>query len=114
MKLAAKKDSNDKEYTNVLLTTSVNVCSISKGVIGNFVSKIVMENFRKSSNFEMKCPFEAGIHSVTNLEVSDKYIPMIREFKFLYQSQVFAKLPKVKGFVNIYTYKVYGVFKKHL
>lgn len=111
--LAVKKDSNDNEYTNVLLRTSVDVCNLSKGVIGNFVSKILMENFKKSANFEMKCPFEAGNHSITNLEVSDKFIPMVKEFQFLYQSKAFGKLFKQKKFVNIYTYKIYGVFKKN-
>lgn len=111
--VAAQKDDNDKEYTNILLKTSVNVCNLSKGVIGNFVTKVLMENFKKSANFEMKCPFESGKHSVTNLEVSDKFIPIFKEFKFLYQSQSFGKLPKIKGLVNIYTYKVYGVFKKN-
>ncbi|CAO1366056.1 unnamed protein product [Diamesa hyperborea] len=111
--VAVKKDSTDKEYTNILLKTSVNVCNLSKGVIGNFVTKVLMENFKKSANFEMKCPFETGNHSIVNLEVSDKLIPIFKEFEFLYQSQSFGKLYRKKGLVNIYTYKVYGLFKKN-
>lgn len=111
--VAAKRNDKDTEYTNVLLRTSVNVCKISDGILGNFLTKIVMENFRKSANFEMKCPFEVGNHTVTNLEVSDKFIPIIREFEFKYQSEMFAKVAKVKKLVQIYTYQVYGVFKKN-
>lgn len=111
--IAVKRDTKDTEYTNILLKTSVDICKISDGVLGNFLTKIVMENFRKSSNFEMKCPFETGNHTVTNLEVSDKFIPILREFEFKYQSEMFGKVGKVKKLVHIYTYQVFGVFKKN-
>lgn len=55
------KDENDRNYQLSILKTSIDLCKISKGVLSNVFVKTFMENFLKSADYQMKCPFLKGL-----------------------------------------------------
>lgn len=52
------KSQNDKEYENQILHSTINMCKLDDGVRGNFLAKMLMEDFYNSADFDLKCPFE--------------------------------------------------------
>jgi hypothetical protein len=52
------KDSHDTNYEKVVLQSSINACRMFRGVTGDFISKMIMENMKQFVDFEMKCPIE--------------------------------------------------------
>lgn len=55
-KFAIPKDKNDKDFQKVLLNSNVNVCKLMNGVVGDFLSRMILDDLKKSSNVELKCP----------------------------------------------------------
>lgn len=55
------KDEFDRNYQLSILKTSIDLCKISQGVLSNVFVKTFMENFFKSSDYQMKCPFLKGL-----------------------------------------------------
>ena len=55
------KDENDRNYELSILKTSIDLCKISKGVLSNIFVKTFMENFIKTADYQMKCPFLKGL-----------------------------------------------------
>src|SRR5690349_6223943 len=49
---AIPKNVNDKKYQNRVLKSTVNLCKLTEGAKGNFVTNMLMENLEKSANFE--------------------------------------------------------------
>ncbi|CAO1323200.1 unnamed protein product, partial [Diamesa serratosioi] len=54
---AAIPNQSSKNYDNVLFKHSTNLCKLYEGVIGNFITKVVLQHFSNSADFELKCPF---------------------------------------------------------
>lgn len=54
---AVPKDSNDKNFERTIIKSTVNVCKMFQGVMGDFIVKTIMDVLHKSVEFEMKCPF---------------------------------------------------------
>jgi hypothetical protein len=52
---AVPKDKNDKNFEKVILNSNVNICKLIGGVVGDFFSKSVLYNLKKSSN-TTSCP----------------------------------------------------------
>lgn len=52
-----QKDKNDKNFEKVLLKSNVNACRMISGIIGDFLTKIIMEDLMKFVDFQLKCPF---------------------------------------------------------
>lgn len=50
------KDKNDKNYEKILIKSSVNACRMVNGIQGDFLTKMIMEDFRNVADFELKCP----------------------------------------------------------
>lgn len=46
-----------KNYENVVMRSTLNSCKINEGVLGNFVIKMVMEDFDQTADFTFSCPF---------------------------------------------------------
>jgi hypothetical protein len=51
------KDKNDKNYERTLIKSNVNACRMISGIIGDFLTKMIMEDLHKYADFELKCPF---------------------------------------------------------
>jgi len=58
LKLATQKDAVDQNYERVIFNTPVDICKISEGVRSNIITRVVMENFMKSFDHDLKCPFK--------------------------------------------------------
>lgn len=55
---AIPRDKNDKNYENIVIKTSTNVCKLAQGVMGDFVVKMIMTDFHKFADFDIGCPFK--------------------------------------------------------
>lgn len=62
LKLNVAENEDDMNYRRELLSTTVNVQKLIKGVEGDFVVKTIMANYIKSADFELKMP----INKVSN------------------------------------------------
>ena len=58
------KDKNDKNFERVILKSSVNLCKLFKGNVGNFLGKTLTELFDKFADFEPKCPIRKVNHII--------------------------------------------------
>lgn len=54
---AIGKNEDDNNYENVLPRSTFSTCKIDRGVRGNFLVKIAMEDFEKTADFKFSCPF---------------------------------------------------------
>jgi Protein of unknown function (DUF1091) len=52
-----QKDKNDRSYERQLIKSTVNVCRMSQGVMGDFIAKMIMEDIHKFVDFNLTCPF---------------------------------------------------------
>jgi hypothetical protein len=50
------KDKNDRNYENVVMKTSVDMCKMFQGVTGSFFTRMAMDNMKDMVDFELKCP----------------------------------------------------------
>lgn len=55
-KFAIPKDQTDKDFQKVLLNSNVNICKLINGVVGDFLSKMILDDLRKSTQIDLKCP----------------------------------------------------------
>jgi hypothetical protein len=51
-----QKDSMDKNYEKNIMKTPINVCKMLQGVVGDFMSKMIMEDMHKSQATKSTCP----------------------------------------------------------
>jgi len=62
-KLSIPKDKNDQNYEKVLLDSATNVCKMAKGIVGDFLVKMIMEDFSKFADFNITCPWKKVCYS---------------------------------------------------
>lgn len=74
--LAKKHSYSEKDYNEVLLKGSMNFCNMAKGMRGNFIINMIMDNLKDFSNFQFSCPTKKGFYHYTDFPiVNDKYLP---------------------------------------
>ena len=56
--LRSMKTKDDDSYSKLLFRTTIDVCKVIKGVMSNFIVKIIMESIRQSTDFALECPFK--------------------------------------------------------
>jgi hypothetical protein len=56
-KLSVPKNDNDRNYERVVIQSTLSVCKMLQGVMGDFLAKMIMENLKKYATFALKCPF---------------------------------------------------------
>jgi Protein of unknown function (DUF1091) len=130
-----QKDKNDRNYERQLIKTTVNVCKMSQGVLGDFLAKMIMENIHEFIDFEFKCPFKKvswnilkflkvnfinlifqGFYSFKNLLLTDKYIPMhllSENVKYSLMTKAMGRVPKQKSMVHLFTLKLFGEIQRN-
>jgi hypothetical protein len=52
----------DKNYEKNIMKTPINVCKMLQGVVGDFMSKMIMEDMHKSQATKSTCPIAKVIH----------------------------------------------------
>lgn len=58
LKIMVPADDNDKSFQKEFFRTSIDVQKLFNGIQGNFIVKVMMENFFKSIDFEPKFPLQ--------------------------------------------------------
>lgn len=56
--LKSQLNRKDDAYSNVVFKTVLDACKMSKGVIGNFVVKVILDTIQNAINFPLSCPFK--------------------------------------------------------
>lgn len=56
VKFAVNKTESDQNYGRILVSSSVNVCKMLQGITGNILTKMIMQEFQRCADFELKCP----------------------------------------------------------
>lgn len=54
--VSTPKDKNDKNYEKILIQSNINACRLISGVVGDFLSKMIMANLKDHVDFDLKCP----------------------------------------------------------
>lgn len=103
-------DEKDKDFQRELLRSTINVCKVKQGVMGNFFIKTFMEDFEKYSDFKVECPFKKGKLSINKMKITQKFLPtyLLQSFKFIFTGITRVKVVNSKKLVEFYTVKVYG------
>ena len=94
--------------------TSIDVCKMSQ-LRGNFLAKMFMENFFKSSNFNIQCPFKRTNSNMTiaNMTFTDKHIPLIlNSFKYCIDFNLKTCSKGEKKFANAVQGRVWVRFQR--
>lgn len=110
-----QKTKDDNDYENEILRSTVNMCKLEDGVRGNFLTKMLMENFKNCADFSLKCPMQQRNISLTNFKMSENSFPsylLMTYFKFMVQLKLQSKIPNVKSLVYFQTLKFYGEVEK--
>lgn len=113
--LSLQKSEKDNDYQNEILRSTINMCKLEDGVRGNFLTKMLMENFYNSSDFSLKCPMKPRTFSLWNFKMSANAFPsylLTNDFKFMIDLKIQSKIPSVKGLVYFQTLKFFGEVKK--
>jgi hypothetical protein len=56
--ISIPKDKNDRNYENVVMETTVDLCKMFQGMTGSFITRMIMENIKDKADFELKCPLK--------------------------------------------------------
>jgi len=113
--LAVPRDKYDDSFDNVILKTAANICKMGQGMLGEFISKMIMERIHESSDFRVECPFVKRTYRMTNFTLSDRNLPthLISEnLRFALTAKIMGKIASMKNIVHLFTVKINGEIKK--
>jgi hypothetical protein len=95
-----------------ILNFTVNACSLIESSKKNPLLKILIQNFKGSTNFEsFSCPYEPGKYDILNWEMSDSFLPKYiakKNEKFVAKIRFLSK-KNLKG--EIFRFYLYGEIK---
>lgn len=114
IKITIPIDENDKNFSQVVLSTRIEFCKSVNGVFTTIFSRIVMENCYNSLNNNLTCPYPQNSHfKLRNCRITDKYLPPIaKEKQFKVEGNIFGMIKGRKVWKIIYKYEIYGRVKK--
>lgn len=109
----SKSSRNVKDFDRTLLSGTIDTCKVSKGVIGNFIVRMIVDQLGKSSNFRFICPQSKGYYYVRNLGFDVGFFPsflIANNLQWEMNLLVRLKTPTSKRFVNTFNLKIIGSF----
>lgn len=113
IKISGPKDNSDQNLSRLMFSTTVDTCNVSKGVLSNFVTKMMPQNILKIFNSNYTCPFPKNSkHKLVNCTITDKFIPPLPETKFKFEIDLYGKIRGKKRWTYLYSAKAFGSFKK--
>lgn len=90
------KNENDKNYENVIMRSTRNTCKVNlNGTRGNFIIKMVLEEFTKSSDFNFTCPFPKVNITKIILKVHVNLLNIRKKFILAISSLVISFCPEL-------------------
>jgi len=106
----------DQTYQQQVLKSTMDACKLDTMKSTNFIIKIMMTEFNKYADFQLKCPFPKGVYKIVDLKVNaetEKVIPsfMLRNVSFLLRVDAKGKIPDVRNVLQFYSLRIYG---KHI
>jgi hypothetical protein len=127
-----QKDQNDRNYERQLIKTTINVCKMADGILGDFVARMIMDDLHKFIDFDLKCPFRRvrcdlqnfgvhcihefqGFYNLKNFMLTDKYVPirmLKNNVKFSLMARVSGKIERKRGLIHLFTVKAFGEIQK--
>jgi Protein of unknown function (DUF1091) len=114
MKLFRAEDLEDRDVKLYIGSASLNHCKLKNIVKKNVLINVLMENFFKSLNGNISCPFLKGTKTnLIDMEITDKYFPPIpQETRFRLEVVFFQKIQGQKKFTKIFTTQYFVSVKK--
>lgn len=110
--IAGKTIEESKTFDKEYYKGYIDVCTISKGIIGNVIIRWIADVLKDYSNYRFECPKTQGFLYLCNFPmISDSYFP-----KFLFMEPTSwelsvtlkAKVERVRSNVVIVSAKLYG------
>jgi len=114
IKLSIKLQKEDEQYSQVMLSTSLDYCKLLTGVQGSFFSKILLKFHLKDNLANYSCPMPKYFHlKFTNSVFTDEFLPpTLGEKGFRVVDNVFGIVKGLKGWKNLYSYELTGRARK--
>lgn len=113
-----KTNEDDKEYEEEMFKSSIDSCRVAKGILGNYIIKMITDHLVDFSNFSFKCPQLKGFYYATNFPCTNNYLPfrlIARERKFqltvVMKGKVNNSIGLLKSMVHFFTLKFEGKFQ---
>jgi Protein of unknown function (DUF1091) len=113
-----KQNEDETGYDRQIFTATVDACKLGKGVLSNFVVKIIMDQMKENSNWKFSCPSKAGPFYVKDfappkLDMIPPAMLSLAPSLFWEVTEILrAKVKKSKSMVHIYTIKLEGEMKR--
>lgn len=104
----------DDDYSSTLLSTPVETCKISQGIIASYFTKVFMENFYQALNANYTCPFKKDFnYQLTNCVMTDKFLPPTPyQILFKVSVHVFGMIQMKTKLQKLYAFEIYGRVRK--
>lgn len=109
--LKVKTSDNSKDYDRTILSGSIDTCKVSKGVIGNFIVRLLLDKLAEHSNFRFVCPQSKGYYYVRSMPFDPSYVPgflTANDVNWKLNAMVKLKTAPKQQFVNSFNLKFYG------
>jgi prolipoprotein diacylglyceryltransferase len=111
------KTPSARSYDREIMKTTVDICRLQDGVIGNFIAKLVYETLQNLSNYNFECPVKKDVYYIRNFQVPTSILPL-RLYSVILQGENFfnftlivkARIAKVKGLAQLWAANLYGSF----
>lgn len=114
--LRIKLNDQDEEYQREVLQSTIDTCTVSKGLFGTIFVKQFIENVANYSNLPLSCPVRAGTYYGTNVPLPKVFLP---QFIFTNNLQweivciLKARKTKSSRLVHHITWVVRGIYNKN-
>jgi glutaredoxin-related protein len=116
MKLFRAEDSKDRDIRQYMGLVTINLCKIHDTIKKNIVINTILENFVKTTNTSVSCPFLKGTKQhIVDQQITDKFIPpILQETRFRLEVSNYQKIQGQKKFTKLYTAQYFVSIKKPL
>lgn len=110
------KNDRDKNYEFTVINSKISTCKIIQGTRGNFLMRMLFDDFNKYFNTTFACPFPKQIYGFYNFEANAKFLPPLllnRDIKYQLVVKTDGKLMNSSNAVWLYSIKIHGEIKSN-
>lgn len=130
LKVSIGRDKFDTSYQVDMLRTTIKMTKLYEGITGNFVGKIILEDFFKNvdvtpkfpipkvcqlkleSNFQLIMLLHQMNLTLTNVCPSDEHIPLFNGTKMLFSMRGVGKIPAKKSNVFLFNIDLFSEIRR--
>lgn len=103
------------DYDRIIMRSSVDICSLTKGIWGNFFSASLLQRMQQYSNLTLGCPLEKGFYYAVNYPIlNDEIVPtrLFGRFDEWRNEMIFkGKVKGVRPLVHVFTMR-FNIFRR--